>query len=65
MGQAYIEPPTFDLACSYKDSSHSTPLVFVLSPGADPMNVLMKFAVEKGMGTASCSCMLNTIDVAN
>ncbi|XP_071486244.1 dynein axonemal heavy chain 3-like [Diadema antillarum] len=50
MGQAYIEPPTFDLAKSYGDSSYFTPLIFVLSPGADPMNVLMKFAVEKGMG---------------
>ncbi|XP_030856161.1 dynein heavy chain 3, axonemal-like [Strongylocentrotus purpuratus] len=50
MGQAYIEPPTFDLAKSYVDSSYFTPLIFVLSPGADPMNVLMKFAVEKGMG---------------
>ncbi|XP_041458176.1 dynein heavy chain 3, axonemal-like isoform X7 [Lytechinus variegatus] len=48
MGQAYIEPPTFDLAKSYVDSSYFTPLIFVLSPGADPMNVLMKFAVEKG-----------------
>ena len=49
MGQAYIEPPTFDLAKSYDDSSYFTPLIFVLSPGADPMNILMKFAVEKGM----------------
>lgn len=36
MGQAYIEPPTFDLAESYKDSSCCSPLIFILSPGSDP-----------------------------
>lgn len=36
MGQAYIEPPTFDLAGSYKDSNCYSPLIFVLSPGSDP-----------------------------
>lgn len=36
MGQAYVEPPTFDLAGSYKDSNCCSPLIFVLSPGSDP-----------------------------
>ncbi|XP_033114673.1 dynein heavy chain 3, axonemal-like isoform X5 [Anneissia japonica] len=49
MGQAYIEPPTFDLAKSYADSTYATPLIFILSPGADPLAVLMKFAAEKGL----------------
>jgi hypothetical protein len=33
LGQRFIEPPPFDLAACFKESSPSTPLVFVLSPG--------------------------------
>jgi dynein heavy chain len=50
MGQKYIEPPPFDLAASYSDSTCATPLIFVLSPGADPMSELLKLAAAEGFG---------------
>jgi len=42
LGPSYIIPPPFDMEKSYLESTKKTPIIIVLSAGADPMNELQK-----------------------
>jgi dynein heavy chain len=55
LGVKFVTPPPFDLQGSYMDSNALSPLIFVLSPGADPGSALYKFAAEKGREVAGIS----------
>jgi len=48
LGPEFIEAPQFSLQSSYKDSTPTTPLIFILSKGADPAGRLSAFAAEMG-----------------
>lgn len=48
MGASFVTPPQFDIAKSFEDSNCLTPLVFILSPGADPMGSLLLFTDKMG-----------------
>ncbi|XP_072318696.1 dynein axonemal heavy chain 6 [Eucyclogobius newberryi] len=48
LGTQFVENPPIDLAKLYLDMSPSTPLVFILSTGSDPMGAFQRFASEKG-----------------
>jgi len=50
MGKFYVEAPPTGMDIMYKNLDPTTPLVFVLSQGADPSQALFKFADEMGFG---------------
>ncbi|KAI5743615.1 hypothetical protein M8J77_020226 [Diaphorina citri] len=57
LGQKFVEPPPFDIVSSYNDSVCTVPLIFLLTPGADPTAVLLKFADDMGFGGSKFSAL--------
>ena len=49
LGPFFIESPPFDLEGCLDDSTNISPIIFVLSPGAAPMNYLLNLAEARGM----------------
>ncbi|CAB0039667.1 unnamed protein product [Trichogramma brassicae] len=50
MGEEFITPPAVGLDAIYEQSTSTMPVVFVLSPGSDPTNDLIKLATRLGFG---------------
>lgn len=48
MGKKFITPPPFDIGKSFGDSNCLAPLIFILSPGSDPMGALIKYCERMG-----------------
>ncbi len=51
LGQKFTVSPPYSLSDCFADSTNMTPLIFVLSPGADPMIYFMNLAKTKDMDT--------------
>lgn len=46
----YVQPPVINFAAIHEQSTPFSPIVFILSPGSDPGNDLMKLADKTGFG---------------
>ena len=49
LGNLFIESPPFDLEGAANDSTNITPVIFVLSAGADPIADLIALAKARGV----------------
>ncbi|KAJ3018931.1 Dynein heavy chain 10, axonemal [Thoreauomyces humboldtii] len=50
MGEKYVMPPVINYQNIFEQSTPTSPVVFILSPGADPQSDLQKLAEARGFG---------------
>merc|ERR1711871_923319 len=61
IGQEYVEPPPLNYQDCFNDSTVLSPLIFILSAGADPMaEAMMKGGQERGRWVLLQNCHLAT-----
>ncbi len=48
MGDRFVQPPVLDYQRVFKQSYPTTPVIFVLSPGADPLSSVEELADKRG-----------------
>ena len=46
LGQMFVESPSIELSLLYQDVNSTTPLIFILSTGSDPMSSFLRFAED-------------------
>ena len=42
IGEKYVISPVFDIGKAYDESKNKTPILFIISPGADPLILIDK-----------------------
>lgn len=48
MGEKFVQPPVLDYHRIFAQSAPTSPVVFILSPGADPASDIQQLGLEKG-----------------
>lgn len=47
----YVQPPVISFEAIFEQSTATSPIVFILSPGCEPASDLTKLAERSGFGT--------------
>ena len=55
LGPAYLLPPSFSMEDLFNDSTNKSPIIIVISPGADPMTEITNFSKKKKIAVESLS----------
>ena len=55
IGAEFVDPPAFDLKSVFDTSNCKTPLIFVLSPGVDPMAGISQLASQMSQRVENCA----------
>ena len=55
LGPYYLRPPSFSMEDLFNDSTNKSPIIVVISPGADPMTEIKNFARKKKIDYDSLS----------